>query len=95
MPRLTKRRLGSPLTKTGRQKRHFGKRLREARLRLGYSTARDFAASLGELESTVSMWERGERLPRLDKLLLIKRATGRSLDWLLLGDANSGPSRKG
>lgn len=64
----------------------FGRRLRLARKVMGWRTTRAFAETLGELETTVSMWERGERLPRHDRLLAIKDATRASLDWLLTGD---------
>lgn len=66
----------------------FGKRLRKARKALGWKTTRAFAEALGEAESVVSMWERGHRFPRLDRLLAIKKLTRASIDWLIEGDTS-------
>lgn len=73
---------------SGKDLKAFGQRLRLARKVMGWRTTRAFADALGELETTVSMWERGQRLPRHDRLIAIKDATMASIDWLITGDTS-------
>lgn len=63
----------------------FGRRLRAARLTAGYEEASDFAHDLGIEAPRYRKYERGQSFPPLDVLHDINRITGRSLDWLLLG----------
>lgn len=46
-------------------------------------TNRDFADELGEEESTVSLWVRGKREPRLDKIGEMATVLGVKIDVLL------------
>ena len=63
----------------------FGRRLRAARITAGYEEATDFASDLGLEPPRYRKYERGESMPPLDVLAAIVRTTGRSLDWLMLG----------
>ncbi len=69
--------------------RDFGRRLRAARIAAGYEDAADLARDLGIEEATYRKYERGGALPRVDVLECIVQTTGKSLDWLLLGAAQS------
>ena len=51
----------------------FGKKLREARERAGFETAKDFAESLGVEENRYRHWERGSAQPSLPMLARITR----------------------
>lgn len=63
----------------------FGRRLRAARITAGYEEATDFAEDLGIEAPRYRKYERGESLCPLDVLQDIIRLTGRTSDWLLLG----------
>lgn len=72
----------------------FGRRLRAARITAGYEDAIDFANDLGIDAPRYRKYERGNSMPPLDVLQDIARMTGRSLDWLLLGQMPEGERRR-
>ena len=57
--------------------------MRERRLRGGIPTQRMVAEALGVQESSVSKWERGQSKPRADKLPLIAKLYGCTIEELL------------
>lgn len=64
----------------------FAVRLQAARIAAGYSTMRDFASAIGVEEARYRRWEAAETEPDIWHLQKIARATGASLDSLLMGD---------
>jgi transcriptional regulator with XRE-family HTH domain len=44
----------------------FGRRLRKARIRAGYSSLTDFARLIGATKQGVTLWERGQRQPSFE-----------------------------
>ena len=57
--------------------------MRERRLRGAVPTQREVAQALGVKESAVSKWERGIAKPRADKLPLIAKLYGCTIEELL------------
>jgi transcriptional regulator with XRE-family HTH domain len=51
----------------------FGRKLKEARERAGFDTAKQFAESLGVEENRYRHWERGSAQPALPMLVRITR----------------------
>lgn len=66
----------------------FKDRLKKARKELDLRQ-REIAAAAGVTVQAVSGWERGEDMPEPDKLPLIARRLGTSVDWLLEGRASA------
>lgn len=60
----------------------FGKRVRLARMRLGY-TQRQFSAVAGIPVPTLSLIECGKKCIRVDRLAILSRTLGVSADYLL------------
>lgn len=60
----------------------FAKRLKELRLSHKF-TQEELADKLSVSQRTIAFWEKGEREPDLDKLILIASVFGCSLDYLL------------
>lgn len=56
--------------------------MKERRLRNAIPTQREVARILGVKESTVSKWERGASKPRADKLPIIAKLYGCTIDEL-------------
>lgn len=50
-------------------------------------TQKELAKKMGLSPSTVSMWEKGERNPRTEKLPELARALGCSIDELFQGES--------
>jgi len=70
--------------------RAIGRRIRELR---GFDlTQVEFASRIGVAQSHLSGLERGEKEPCAAVLLAISREFGKSVDWLLTGEAT--PLRK-
>lgn len=57
--------------------------MKERRLRGAIPTQREVAAILGVKESAVSKWERGMSRPRADKLPMLAKLYGCSIEELL------------
>ncbi len=57
--------------------------LRTARIRHGYNTQSDFAQKIGVSTSCVNQYERGKRIPTIEKLSIIAHVLGISLDDLV------------
>lgn len=74
--------------------RNFGKRLRAVRIARGYQTAEDMARALKIEGPRYRSWERGGSIPHLDLLEDLRKLTDVSLDFLLLGIADSPPREK-
>lgn len=69
---------------TYEQQSLFLHRLRMARLDKGFT--QDYVASqLGVRQATISDWENGLVMPRLDKVIELSRFYGVSFDYLLSG----------
>ena len=62
--------------------------MRERRLRGAISTQREVAKAVGVQESAVSKWERGLTKPRADKLPLLAKLYGCTIEELLADDVN-------
>lgn len=75
--------------------RDFGRRLRAARITAGYDHASEMAKDLGVEPPAYRKYERGQSVPPLDVLAMIHDITGRSLDWLLLGEMPDSSREKG
>lgn len=69
-----------------RMMRDFGTRLRASRITSGYESAQVFASDLAIDAQRYRKYERGESIPPLEVLEQIVKLTGKSLDWLLLGN---------
>lgn len=65
--------------------RNFGNRLRAVRIARGYQTAEEMAQALKIEGPRYRSWERGGSIPHLDLLEDVRKLTGVSLDFLLLG----------
>ena len=62
----------------------IGRRIREIR---GFDcTQRDFGKLLGIGQTQLSKYEKGQSVPTLELLLKLKILSGRSLDWIVMGD---------
>lgn len=57
--------------------------MKKQRLYGGYSTQREVAKLIGVKESAVSKWELGISKPRADKLLLLSKLYGCTIEELL------------
>lgn len=62
--------------------------MRERRLRGTIPTQREVAKAVGVQESTVNKWERGLTKPRADKLPLLAKLYGCTIEELLADDVN-------
>ena len=62
----------------------IGRRIREIR---GFDcTQRDFGKLLGIGQTQLSKYEKGQSVPTLELLLKLKAHSGRSLDWIVMGE---------
>lgn len=61
--------------------------MRERRLRGAIPTQREVAKIVGVQESAVSKWERGLAKPRADKLPILAKLYGCTIEELLVDDA--------
>jgi transcriptional regulator with XRE-family HTH domain len=66
----------------------FGKRLREARERLGLKQS-EVGKLMGVDDGTISRWELGKGYPAAPQLEGLAKALGESLDHLLLGEPSA------
>lgn len=57
--------------------------LRTARIRHGYTTQSDFAQKIGVSTSCINQYERGKRMPTIEKMSVIAHVLGMSLDDLV------------
>jgi len=64
------------------------KRLIDLRKKHGYKTRDDLVEKIKAGKSSVSQWERGEKLPSIKDGLELAELYGVSLDYLYLGNAN-------
>jgi transcriptional regulator with XRE-family HTH domain len=64
----------------------LGRRIRE--LRGFYMSQSDFAKRIGVTQSHLSALERGIKEPGASVLFAISRHSGKSVDWLLTGEAH-------
>ncbi len=63
----------------------IGRRIRQLR---GFEqTQAEFAKKLGIGQTQLSKYERGENVPTLELLARLKALYGKSLDWIVYGDA--------
>ena len=60
----------------------MGKRLRDARNRLG-KTQEEVADALGVASNSVWHWEAGRTMPATDRLVAVAQLYGTSVDWIL------------
>ena len=67
--------------------KHFGDRLREARVAAGM-TQEELGFELGITKSSVSAWENGRETPSFRLLPELRRQLRRSLDELICGVLN-------
>lgn len=65
--------------------RAFGKRLRAFRIAEGYESARSLADAMGMEENTLTMWERGHRMPKLDTFMRLCQFLKTDPNSLLIG----------
>ena len=63
--------------------KEIGGRIRILR---GRENQTSFAEMLGITQGQLSRYERGTAAPSLDSLVLLKKKTGRSVDWILIGE---------
>jgi transcriptional regulator with XRE-family HTH domain len=62
----------------------IGRRIREIR---GFAlTQSQFGRILGVRQTQLSKYELGQSLPTLEVLVKLKAYSGRSVDWILIGD---------
>lgn len=60
-----------------------GERIKAARGRSPYKTARAFANAVGVSPSTLTSWEKGRAFPGVENLLQVSKLTGESVGFLL------------
>jgi transcriptional regulator with XRE-family HTH domain len=60
-------------------------KIKQARLEASLTQA-ELAEKIGVLQKDISRYERGERKPKFDKLVLIAKATNKPLDFFVEGD---------
>jgi transcriptional regulator with XRE-family HTH domain len=72
-------------------KRECGVRLRQARLALGYASAREFAKLTGVSEDNLSTWERGVALVPPPYLLDLYRRYKIPFEWIYAGEVGQLP----
>ena len=65
----------------------FGRRLKQARIKAGFSTATAFARALDIDHFRYRAWEEGRNAPSMEMLLEISRLTNKTLDQLMRPDA--------
>lgn len=70
----------------------FSERLKRA---IGEESVYSFAKRSGITESLLRKYLNGSSLPGLDKLVLISKASGSSIDWLVFGEKNEPLFQKG
>jgi transcriptional regulator with XRE-family HTH domain len=64
------------------------RRIREIR---GFDlTQGEFARTLGVSQAMLSKYERGRNTPTLDILLKLKAFSGKTIDWIVAGEAGEG-----
>lgn len=64
----------------------IGRRIREIR---GFDhTQRDFGKLLGIGQTQLSKYEKGQSVPTLELLLKLRIFSGRSLDWIVMGETS-------
>ena len=65
--------------------RAIGRRIRQIR---GFEMRQvELAKVLGITQAQLSKYERGQNVPTLELLLKLKRLCGKSIDWIVTGDA--------
>lgn len=74
-------------------RRTLGRNIRLMRLKKGYEDAKPMATRLDVPYTTYVSWERGDRFPRTDKLIMLADLLGVSLD-MLFGRENTQISDK-
>jgi transcriptional regulator with XRE-family HTH domain len=57
-------------------------KIKQARIE-AFLTQKQLAEKVGVLQKDISRYERGERKPKLDKLMLIAKATSKPLEYFL------------
>lgn len=67
----------------------MGRRLKAARLTAGFEAAEDLADAIGQHPAAYRKYERGESVPPLDILEMIRERLEISVDWLFYGDGKS------
>lgn len=66
----------------------LGQRLADVRKKLGYSERTNFAEKIGIQKETLGGYERGDREPTHDFLVLYRQRFGVDLTWLLTGEGD-------
>jgi transcriptional regulator with XRE-family HTH domain len=69
-----------------RRAAEIGARIKEARVRAGYTNATLFGAEIGIDRNNIYRWERGGGLPDVLALDAIARVTRTPADWILRGE---------
>lgn len=63
----------------------FARRLRAARLAVGFDSVVEFAAAISISPKRYQKFEAGKAMPDPDELIAISRVTARSIDFLVTG----------
>lgn len=69
----------------------IGRRLRAARLALGYESKREFAEKAGITEQTYGPWENGAREITREGAKQLRRHYGLSMDFIYFGNKDALP----
>jgi transcriptional regulator with XRE-family HTH domain len=70
---------------------HAGRRLKAARIALGFSSQEEFAKRLGATRTQYAHWEQGTRLPGVHSMLRLFHHFGIPLEWIYAGSLRQVP----
>jgi len=62
-----------------------GKRIQHIRKEILSKTQVEFCKTLKLKQAAISKLERGESMPTVETLLILKKKSGKSIDWILTG----------
>ena len=70
---------------SNKQKKEIGKRIIYIRKDILGKTQKEMMKMLKVKQAMISHFERGERLPSVEVLLTLNKASEKSIDWILTG----------
>ncbi len=68
---------------TKKNKKEIGKRIKFIREEILGKTQNEMMKILEVKQAMISHYERGERLPSVEVLLILNKKSGKSIDWIL------------
>ncbi len=71
---------------SNKQKKEIGNRIIHIRKDILGKTQKEMIKILNVKQAMISHFERGERLPSVEVLLILNKVSGKSIDWILTGN---------